>query len=357
MPERSRVRWSQLKVGIVALTAIIIAAVLIFLLTSKRGIFQHNVILRTYMADASGLQEGTAVRLNGIGIGYLDKLRLTNSSDPNRVVEFNMLVNERYLSDIPIDSVAQVTPSSVLGDKFINITKGLSRQHVRPGDELRSAQVQDLPGLMAQMANVLQAFQGITVRVDNMLAAVEQGKGTVGKLLVDEELYKRFNGIAAEAQKLLTDARTGGGTISKLIYDDSLYQDMRSPIKRIDAILADLQAGRGTAGKLMTDTKLYDEATETASELKSLLMDLNAGKGTAGKLLKDGVIAQRAEQLADKLNTMIDKIQAGQGTIGQLLVNQQLYESLNDATREFQSLARDMRANPKKFLRIKLALF
>ena len=48
---------------------------------------------------------------------------------------------------------------------------------------------------------------------------------------------------------------------------------------------------------------------------------------------------------------------AGQGTVGQLLVNPQLFDALTGATREFQSLAKDMRANPKKFLTIRLTLF
>ena len=46
----------------------------------------------------------------------------------------------------------------------------------------------------------------------------------------------------------------------------------------------------------------------------------------------------------------MDKINSGQGTLGQLMVNPQLYEALTGATREFQSLAKDIRANPKKFL-------
>jgi phospholipid/cholesterol/gamma-HCH transport system substrate-binding protein len=53
----------------------------------------------------------------------------------------------------------------------------------------------------------------------------------------------------------------------------------------------------------------------------------------------------------------MDKINAGQGTMGQFLVNPQLYQSLEGTTREFQSLAKDMRANPKKFLSIRLTLF
>ena len=66
---------------------------------------------------------------------------------------------------------------------------------------------------------------------------------------------------------------------------------------------------------------------------------------------------RRLEELLGKMNTTVDKINAGQGTVGQLLVNPQLYEAMTGATREFQSLAKDMRANPKKFLTIRLALF
>ena len=67
-------------------------------------------------------------------------------------------------------------------------------------------------------------MQTIVDRVDNLLGGIEQGKGNIGKLLKDEELYDRLNGIAAEGQKLLSDVRTANGTMSKLIYDDTLYQ-------------------------------------------------------------------------------------------------------------------------------------
>ena len=58
-----------------------------------------------------------------------------------------------------------------------------------------------------------------------------------------------------------------------------------------------------------------------------------------------------------KMNGTVDKLNAGQGTVGQLLVNPQLYESLNGTTRELHDLLRDFRANPKKFLSIKLKIF
>jgi phospholipid/cholesterol/gamma-HCH transport system substrate-binding protein len=357
MAERSKVRWSQLKVGLVSLAALVIAAVFIFLLTSKKGLFTAYAPLRTYMSDASGLQDGTPVRLNGITVGYLDRLQLTNMADPRRAVQFNLAVQEKYLKDIPVDSLATVVNSTLLGDKIINITKGKASQTVKPGDELRSFQTNDIPELMAGMNNLIVSFQGIVNRVDSLMAGVEQGKGTLGKFLNDPELYNRTVSIATEAQQLLTDARKGGGTLSKLIYDPTLYNDLQSPIKRVDALLADLQAGKGTAGKLMSDPALFDEATAIGNQIKALLADLQAGKGTAGKLLKDDQVAQRLDTLLGKLTTTVDKINSGQGTAGQFLENPQLYQALTGATREFQDLAKDIRKNPKQFLRLKLALF
>jgi phospholipid/cholesterol/gamma-HCH transport system substrate-binding protein len=358
MPERAKVRWSQLKVGVIGLTAFIILFVLVFLLTSsKGGIFQRNVLLRTYMDDASGMADGTPVRLNGITIGYLDSLRLVPTTDPKRNVEFNMKVQEKYLASIPVDSIAAISAANLLGDKFINITRGQDTHTVSEGAELGSLQGQDIPELMAQSANLLQSFQTIIGRLDNIMAGVEAGKGNIGLFLQDRELYDRLNGIAQEGQKLLADVRNGSGTVSKLLYDDSLYQEVRAPIKRIDAILADLQSGQGSAGKFLKDPALFDDAKSTIVEIRTLLNDLNAGKGTAGKLLKDTQLHDRLDQLVARFTATVDRINSGQGTLGQFVVNPQLYESLTGVTREFQSLAKDMRANPKKFLTIRLALF
>ncbi len=358
MPDPSKVRWSQLRVGVVALSSFIILFVLVFLLTStKGGLFKSQATLRTYMDDASGLVDGTAVRLNGITIGYLDRLELTASRDPQRAVGFIMSVKPEFLSQIPVDSVVGIGAANLLGDKFLNITKGVSPQHVQDGAELKPLQSQDIPELLKQMAVLLNTFQTSVKRVDNLLAGVEAGQGNLGKILKDEELYNTINAISAEGKKLLTDIRTGNGTLSKLIYDDKLYQEVRAPLQRVDAILADVQAGQGTAGKLLKDPALFDEAKQTIAELDKLIAEINAGRGTAGKLIKDEELYRQANVLVNRLNGTLEKIAGGQGTVGQLLVNPQLYDTLTGTTGEMQSLLRDIRANPKKFLTIQLKIF
>ena len=357
MPERAKIRWSELKIGIVAFVSMVILAVLIFLLTGSRAIFQRNESVRTYMADAAGMTESTPVRLNGILVGAVQNIRLSGSKDPKRAVEFELQIQGKYMKDIPEDSTAAITAANLLGNKFIDITKGQSTTPVKPGGELRSLQTQDIPELMAQSANLIATLQDIAKRTDSMLSDIDAGKGNLGKLLRDQELYDRLNGIASEGQQLLADVRNGKGTLSKLLYDDTLYQEIQAPLKRIDAMLADLQQGQGTAGKLLKDPRVYDDARETLAQMRTLVQDLNAGKGTAGKLLKDDQLYKQFTALTARLDTTVDRINSGQGTIGQLLVNQQLYDNLNGASRQLHLLMQDFRANPKKFLRIKLSIF
>jgi len=102
---------------------------------------------------------------------------------------------------------------------------------------------------------------------------------------------------------------------------------------------------------------VYNEIQDTVKCVHLLVNNLNAGKGTAGQLLTSEDLSNQLKATISKIDSIIDKVNSGQGTIGQLLVNQQLYDNLNGATREMHLLMQDFRANPKKFLRIKLSIF
>src|ERR1700730_5964346 len=157
MPDRSKVRWSQLKIGIVGLAASSFLATRIVLLTGSTGMFEKMAHLHTYMDDASGIPDGAIVRLNGIPIGALDKLELTGSREPNHIVEFDMQIRARYLPDIPVHSVAGIAAANLLGDKFINITKGKDPKHVEDGGTLPSEAGKDIPELLKRASTVFDS--------------------------------------------------------------------------------------------------------------------------------------------------------------------------------------------------------
>lgn len=357
MASHEKVRWAQLRTGILATAAMILAGVLITLLSGSGTIFEGNFHVRTYMEDTAGMASNTPVRVNGILAGHIGEVKLTGSSDRQKQVEIDMVLRDPFLSQIPEDSKAAVSAANLLGDKYINITRGTHPKHVEPGGQIDSLETQDIPEIIAQSSHLLTEFQTILGRLDNLLEVVESGQGNIGKLLKDDSLYDRLNATAGEVEQLVSDVKNSNGTISHLLYDDTLYQDIRKPIQRLDEMLAEVQRAKGSAGKLIYDPQLYDEARASITEAKKLLENLNAGKGTAGKLLNDDQVYTQLNQIAGKINTTIDKINAGQGTVGQLMTNPQLYDSLNAVSKDASALIRDMRANPKKFLTIKLVLF
>ena len=357
MANPQKVSFAQMRVGILALAAMLIIAVLIFLLTGQQNFFTRTFRLRTFMADSSGTATGSAVRLNGIPVGIVEELKLSGSRDPQRIVEVDMSIKSEYLAQIPKDSMAGISAANLLGDKFINITKGGAAEHVQPNDEIRSVPNQDIPELMAQSAGLLAQFQSLLTRVNNILNYVEAGKGNIGKFLKDEELFARLNATVAETQQILTAVRTGKGTLSRLLNEDGLYQDFHASLEKINALLEDLQKGRGTAGKLLKDEALFEDLRKTTAQANQLLADLQAGRGTAGKLLKDDALHSNLMHLLAKVDTTLDKLNSGQGTLGQLMVNPQLYDSLNGATNELRLLLQQVRANPKKFVQLKFSVF
>ncbi|HYO84385.1 MAG TPA: MlaD family protein [Bryobacteraceae bacterium] len=357
MPAAHKVGWARLRVGVMAIVALVIVAVLVVLLTSNKKLWASTSVVYTYLDDSAALANGSPVRLNGILAGEVTKVQLSGETGPQRIIRVEMELETEYLRQIPIDSVAAISAENVLGAKFINIKKGQSPTHVQPGGEVKALDTREFEEVVQQSYTLLSSLQGILKRVDAIVGVVEVGKGSIGKLLVDEELYDRLIATVAEFQKITHAMSTPQGTIGKLLYDDAVYNDVRKSMGRVDTLLAGLEQGQGTAGKLLKDDAIYNELRQTVAEVRRITEDINAGKGTAGKLLKDEALHNQLQASLAKVDGILDRINSGQGTIGQLLVNPQLYDTLNGATGEMQQLIRAIRDNPKKYLRIKLALF
>jgi len=357
MSSAKNTSWTQLRVGLTALVAMVVLAVLVFYMTSNKSFFRTDVSLNAYMENAGGLAPGQAVRLNGLPAGEIEKVELSGDRDRSRTVRIRFKVDEKLLKDIPADSTVMIGSENLLSGRFLAILRGRGTSSVSANGELRSKELPEIDDMKEQGVKLLSQANEILAKIDSIVKQVEVGKGTIGKLLVDETLYNKFTAIGADVQKVTAAINSGKGMIGKLVYDDKLYTQFEKTMGRVDTMVLDLQSGNGTAGKLLKDPALYDEARKTIAELKKVVEELNAGKGTAGKLLKDEALHNQLASSLKKVDGMLDRINSGQGTLGQLMVNQQLYDNLNGTTREMEALMKDFRANPKKFLSIKLGLF
>jgi phospholipid/cholesterol/gamma-HCH transport system substrate-binding protein len=284
------------------------------------------------MDDASGLTDGTQVRLDGIPIGYLDAQKLTNSRDPKRKVEFDLKVKERFLQDIPVDSVVGLASDNLLGELYIGVHRGRSKQHVEPGAELGTTEAADITRMMAQMSQELDRLQDVFTRADKLVSSAPKMPQGGGRLSAE------FNGLMADVQH-------GHGTLTKLLYDDPLDAQLQAPLKQLDAIMSSADT---TSARMK---EFQDGLDLAATEFRAIQAEMKTGKGSRARVDQ---LQARFNELTSKIDAMMARINSGQGTIGQLMVNPQLNEALAGTTREFQELAKGLQKNPRKFVSIRV---
>jgi phospholipid/cholesterol/gamma-HCH transport system substrate-binding protein len=313
-----------------------------FLMFHASELSPGYVKLHAYLDDASGLMDGTQVRLDGIPIGYLDGQKLTGSRNPRKKVEFDLKVKEYFLQDIPVDSTVGLASDNLLGEQYIGIHRGHSPQHVQAGAELGSSLAEDITKIMAQMSLQLDRLQAIFTRAEKLMSGVGTGKGAIGKIVQNPQAGAGFKG---ELDQLIADVQHGHGTMTKLLYDEPLDAQLQAPLKKLNEVMATADA---SSAKMK---EFQDGLDGAAREFQALQNELKSGKGSAAKV---GQLQTRLNELSVKIDGMMAKINSGQGTVGQLLVNPQLNEALAGTTREFQELAKGLKSNPKKFVKFKV---
>lgn len=357
MPSQKQLQWSELRVGITVILACITLGILIFLMTGTTGLFTPKIVLKSYYDNAGGLRPGAAVRLQGVDIGNVTKVSI-NPSHTDNPVEVTMKVSTKYSQLLRKDSVSSLATAGVLGETFIDIDSSQAKgPEARDGDTLATRDHPDIQDVVRASQGTLQNMDALLKRLDRIVAFVESGQGSIGKLIYDPMLYNRFAQTVTDFQGVVDEVRNGKGSIGKLIANDDAYNKLMSSIDKINVVIDDLQAGKGTAGKLLKDETLYNNVNATVVNVRKLTDDINEGKGSIGKLAKDEALAQKLDTTISKLAALTSDLEAGNGTAGKLFKDPSLYNNADQMLIETRELVKSVRENPKKYLTFKVRVF
>ena len=359
MPSQKQLKWSQLRVGITVIVAGLTLAFLLFLMSNTAGLFTPRITLRSYFDNAQGLRVGAPVRLSGVDIGNVTRIRIVPDEDKRLIpVEITMKVSTRYSYSLHRDSVTSLETAGVLGETYLDIDSAQALgAPAQDGDILPTQVHPDFNQVVRASQGTLQNMDALLKRADRILAFAESGKGSIGKLIYDPTLYNRFSDTVADFQKIVQQISSGQGSLGALINRNDAYDKFTATLEKMNAVIDDMQQGKGTAGKFLKDPSLYNNANDTIANLKQVTADINAGKGTLGKLSKDEELAKKLDTTITKLSELTTQLEAGQGTVGKLFKDESLYNNANQMLGETRDLVKAIRENPKKYLSIKLHIF
>jgi phospholipid/cholesterol/gamma-HCH transport system substrate-binding protein len=331
--------------------------VLIFLMSGTGGWFTTKINLRSYFDNASGLREGAPVRLAGVDIGNVTGIRIVQGR-PKDPVEVLMKVNTKYRFSLRKDSVTLMSTAGILGETFVDVDSSAAKgPEVVDGDTLAARDQPDIQDVVRASQGTLENIDTLLKRVDRIVAFIESGQGSIGKVIYDPALYNQLNATVAEFKGLVDDIQSGKGSIGPLLTSDEAYKKAMGAIDKLNVMIDDLQAGKGSAGKLLKDPELYDNANKTLANVKQLTDDINAGKGALGKMAHDQEFANRLQETINNLAALTTSLEKGEGTAGMLFKDPALYNNSNQMLMETRELVKSIRENPKKYLTFHVKVF
>jgi phospholipid/cholesterol/gamma-HCH transport system substrate-binding protein len=346
MPRTRSLAWSELKVGVLTIGAIVIAVLLIFSLTGSRGFFWQRYSLKTRFGNVAGLANGSPVRVAGVQVGSVKAVEFVGEQVD---VVFDMRKDMR--DRITTASVAKLGSVSLLGEGAVDITPSTQGTPIPEWGYVPAGKAPSQLSDVTDRANV-----GIG-ELTGLIHDVRTGRGTVGKLMTDDRLYTELHQFVAAANDLTTGIKQGRGTIGKLLTDRKSADALEASLKNIETLTRQINSGQGSLGKLLKDDAFANALAATTTNFRELTDKINKGEGTVGRLMTDRALYDRIDAVTRRLDELVTRLNDGQGTAGQLLKDQRLYENMNKVATDLSSLIVEIKKDPKKYLNVRVSIF
>jgi len=300
---------NETKVGILAAFSI---ALLIIGYNFLKGnaIFSNETVLYARYSRVDGLAVSKPILINGFQIGRVDALKL----QPDGYIVAKLNINGDY--QIPTNSIARLESTDLLGSKAIIMELGNSKVFAQEGDTL-NANVEK--NLMEAVQPVQKKAELIIDKMDSILTSVN----SIMNPQFQENVNKSFSSIASTLSSLEATSKK----VDKLVGSEG---------SRVSAIMANIES-------------ISNNLKNNNAKINGILNNLHT--------VSDQVAAANFKQTLDNANQaiaelqgVVKKVNSGEGSLGLLVNDREMYDNLNNASKNLDNLMIDLKENPKRYV-------
>ena len=353
--------FSEFIVGIFMLSVL---ALLVYftIVISGVDIFRgrEKVSATIVFADVGGLKERDNVMYRGMKVGTVERIDL-DSEGARVTVNIDDDVVMRETGKVSVASLSLLGGNYLLMEEGTGEVKPLTEtvfSGERPVDWMRDlgAIANNLSELTSrgELKSIITNIDATVISVRKVVERVEQGQGTLGKLLgPDETVYddikSTMSGLSAVAGRLEREE----GTIGKLLgSDETVYEDIKRTManastltERLASVSDRLERGEGLLGKMLSseDGGLYADVRSAVADIKSFTAKLDSGEGLIGRLVSDKALADDASRLMADLASVASRLEKGEGTLGRLVSDASLYEEVSGLVKDIRQIVDNYR--------------
>jgi phospholipid/cholesterol/gamma-HCH transport system substrate-binding protein len=320
-------RARNIRVGLFVLAGLFFSGLVIFLIGDERRLFETAVEYKATFSEVQGLKAGAPIRMGGVDIGHVASVGY-GKTPGDTTIYVTLSVVRSEASRIKTDSIVKVAAKGLLGDKMIEITRGLDGE--APRDKpLKSEEPEDMFGSLGSIAGeakgALQGVRAVTDNVNNaqlqadlrrsmasfdtLLRQMTDGDGYPHKFLTDKGEAERISHMIASLDRTATEldatlgevrqvaarVRNGPGFTHDVIYGDGPQKEVAAfgfaasevgtalkGIRESDSLVHDVMyGGKGNGAEALANV------TAITGDLRAITAGMRQGKGTLGAFLVD----------------------------------------------------------------------
>jgi phospholipid/cholesterol/gamma-HCH transport system substrate-binding protein len=234
------------------------------MLGDKDALFSSTFQVRAYFHDIQGLKNGATVRLSGIDVGRVSNVQIVN--DTTGRVEVVMDIKKDVARFIRTDTRAAIETEGLVGNKVVVLQIGsASAVQVKDGGVIQTKEPIGFAQVIEETQGIMAYTKEMTKDLSEIVARVNRGEGSIGKLLVDEELYRDAAGLTKRADSSLQHITAEVNEMTELFDKlgkgvETVVGNINSVVTDLDTIIAGVKEGKGMLGSILVEGSEFDSA-------------------------------------------------------------------------------------------------
>lgn len=300
-----QIHWKELTGGIIAVAAIVGLTIAILIYARVGGLHGKKVTLYVVTNEAKGVLAGTEVWLAGNKQGLVKDVSFRPpSTDPLERLIITTEFLEDALPNVRRDSYAQIRPAGgLIGSTIVYIEVGsLTSPQLHDGDTVYARRKGRISVLAADVNRIGPELTALSESIGQLNARMKNPTGTIGSARARG--IPRMPDISARMSRLAAKATGGSGTIA-MANRNSLMARASRAMAAADSIRTLMSSNRGSLGRFRRDTTLATKAKGVLAELDTLRAFAANPVGAIAAAHSDSVLTHELNQTHALLDSLI----------------------------------------------------
>lgn len=326
----------EIKIGILTIVTIALA-IWGFKFISGQKLLSGDKTFYTTVTNAKEINTATKVLVNGYQVGGVTSI----NPDPDnvKIIRVGFQVSKNIL--LPDYTVVEIRAESPLGGKefSLNFDKFCSGGNcAENGYEFKSEEM-GLLGSIISEDELNPHINSITTSIDKTLGKLGDPNSSAPLDKTIRDVSATMENMASSTEKFANLMTRSSKNIEITMANMAVLTDaLVNSNEKLASVLNDVS-------KITTDLSKAS-LSETVSKSNATIDQANSSLKSLESTMNE------ANVMVKELNKLVSSMGNEEGTLGMLLNDKKLYTELQSSTRNMNLLLRDIRLNPRRYLKV-----